>query len=59
MINLWLIGLEKKHIPSLQKLSSSLFEHFDKGKRNNSRMKKMMVEVEHFTRLKDVWIEGS
>ena len=58
LIHLWLVGSEKESVPALHKLSFSLVGHFDRGGKIRSKMKLVMREVEHFSRLEGVWLEG-
>ena len=58
LINIWLIGMEKEHVPPLRKINSIHVEHFDKGRRIYSKMKKVMLQVEQFARLEGVWLQG-
>ena len=58
LINLWLIGSEKEHVPPLHRLPTSLISHIDKYGRTRSKMKTVMKEVEHFARLDGVWVDG-
>ena len=58
LINLWLIGSPKEHVPQLRKIPTSLLTHFDKRGKTRSKMKVVMREVEHFARIEGVWLEA-
>ena len=58
LINLWLIGSPKEHVPPLRKLDISLVRHIDKRGMARTKMKILMSQVEHFARIDDVWIDG-
>jgi hypothetical protein len=57
LVNLWLVGSEKEHVPPLRKIPRGLLQHIDKGSRMRSQMKTVMGEVEYFARRDDVWLD--
>ena len=46
--------MEKEHVLPLRKINSVHVEHFDKGRRIYSKMKKVMLQVKKFARLEGV-----
>ena len=57
LVNLWLVGSKKEHVPPLRRLSPRLMKHIDKKGKIRSKMTRVMGEIEYFARLKDVWLD--
>ena len=58
LINLWLIGSPKEHIPQLRKIPTSLLAHSDKYGKIRLKMKVVMHKVKHFAWIEGVWLEA-